>query len=590
MTKFKDGKLFSIILFLTFTLGLYAPLEIYLTNVNEFWFSIYQICWMPLLVCIVIFFILYVLGLLIKKRVIMYKIYLAIIFGLGCCSYIQANFINLDVGIMNGAEIDWTLYTYRIYKDLIVWCVSIILVIIFFLWEEVFIRIAKFTAYFLTLVQLVTLITLLGKGVIGGDFNNKNRGTFNSDYALYEVGSEENIIVFMLDMFDDNYFKRILNSEPEIADQLDGFTYFNNYTGLYSATACACTSLFTGNVFHNEMYQTDWVETQAEKRIYLDEVVDAGYDLYFYSDHSSILPDRIETKLKNNFNVTIDIKNKIQFLEKLYQLAGCKYFPDYYKTVAWMDGSEFNAFRDYQSESKLYENGNKFFRNGLEEKGSVDVRDGAMEYKFIHTTGAHFPYYINSKGEDVEKNTVDAVNCARGSLQIVQNYMEMLKEQGIYDKSSIIIMADHGFYKDGVLSNPIFLVKPENSRGTMLVNNAPVSQQDYSATTVDLIGYGNKEDYGRSAFDVSENLDRKRLFYLYYLDEYIEKKLRLIEYQAPAISNNTTLFKLTDNEYSYTGEKIQHSKYCKTCQNGESEVIENGLEIHRHEKSENYPK
>lgn len=587
--KFYDLKLLLISLFFSFTLGLYAPLEMYLTNINECWFTFSLIWWIPLLMFLTLFSFLYICGLIIRTKKL-YKIYTGILFGLSSCFYLQANFIKLDIGVMNGANIDWSLYHYRICKDLFVWIIVILCVIFCFLWKnDVFMKLAAYIAAFLSLVQLITLITLFGKEMFNGDLFRENRGYFDSDKALYEVGSEDNVIIFMLDMFDDSYFKEILKTEPNIADNLDGFTYFNNNTGLYSATSYSVLSLYTGKIFHNEMIPKQWKEVQSKKRLYLDEVVDSGYKLSFYTDHIGALPDRFSKLLVNNINTTLKISNNVEFIKLLYQLVDCKYFPDYFKTFAWMKGTEFDKLKKYISEDNPYQNDNRFFRDGLNING-VTVKEGIKEYKFIHTTGAHFPYCIDKNGLDVEEDTVGAVECARGSLQIVQDYMEDLKKQNVYNNSTIIIMADHGYYRAGVLSNPVFLVKPRNSQGKMTINNSPISQAYFAATIVDLIRHGNKNDYGISAFDVPENMQADRLFYQYYLDDFEDGRYRLIEYQADNTSNDTSLFKLTDVEYTFKGEKIQHSKYCKSCQEGGQVLYDYEVPRLVHEMGSNYPK
>lgn len=49
--------------------------------------------------------------LLIGKLPIRKNLYEALLFSAAVCFYIQGNFLNLDVGVMNGAEIDWKDYS-----------------------------------------------------------------------------------------------------------------------------------------------------------------------------------------------------------------------------------------------------------------------------------------------------------------------------------------------------------------------------------------------------------------------------------------------------------------------------------------------
>ena len=46
---------------------------------------------------------------------------------------------------------------------------------------------------------------------------------------------------------------------------------------------------------------------------------------------------------------------------------------------------------------------------------------------------------------------------AKGALYIVEEYINQLKKSGIYDKTTIIIIADHGSVN--LEQNPLFLIK-----------------------------------------------------------------------------------------------------------------------------------
>lgn len=152
---------------------------------------------------------------------------------------------------------------------------------------------------------------------------------------------------------------------------------------------------------------------------------------------------------------------------------------------------------------------------------------GGKQIKFIHITGAHYPYLIDENAQEVGPDSVSGVQCARGVLCIVKEYFDELRKNGVYDNSNIILAADYGYFWDDVLTNPLFVVKPHDSSGELILNNAPVCQAD---------------------------------------------------------------FVLTDVEYTVRGEKIQHSKYCKTCKNGiPSEGEEYDPPRIIHEKDVGYP-
>lgn len=590
MKKFLGKKpLACIILLLGFMSCIYAPYELYLTNRGEFWFQLSLFWWIPLLVGGGAMLLAVCVGMLLRGKA--FTVYEALLFAAAICIYLQGNFLNLDVGLMNGAEIEWSQYYGRFLIDALFLCAIIVIVIVTALIKNaLFEKVAMYVSLFLTAIQLASMVVLLvpviASGKAGGSVD------FASDKGLYEVGEESNIIVFILDMYDDEYFKEILVEEPDIKKELDGFTYFSNFIGSYSTTSYSLAHLSTGKYCYNESDVLTWAEDISEQRLYLDEIIDDGYHLYLYSTMTTCFPDRYESMAENYLNAPLKISNKLHFTYDLYQLVVLKYFPDFMKPFFWMSGTEFDYWKSFDSQYNPYSVDNLVFKQELENRG-ISTGADARQFKFIHLNGSHYPYEIDENAMKVEEDSVTDVQCARGVLRIVQEYLDELKKNGNYDNSAIIITADHGYYWDGVLTNPVFMVKPKGAVGELTINEAPVCQGDFAPTVLELAGLNQDHSYGESAFEIPQNSQRERYFYQYYLKERsdIGEVFRLIEYKADSRSNNPLDFKLTDVEYTVKGEKIRHSEYCKTCK-GEAERDEREYDPPRlvHQKDDKYPK
>jgi membrane-anchored protein YejM (alkaline phosphatase superfamily) len=137
--------------------------------------------------------------------------------------------------------------------------------------------------------------------------------------------------------------------------------------------------------------------------------------------------------------------------------------------------------------------------------------------------GTHSPYHLSEdlKYESRSKK-VTRTEQGIGCLKIVSEYLEQMKELGIYDSATIIITADHGQAsllnsdkdsgKPDDISSPLFLVKlPYAESETMSVCNAPVSQQELMPTIMASIGV-DKSEYGsgRCFDEIGENESRER--------------------------------------------------------------------------------
>ena len=194
----------------------------------------------------------------------------------------------------------------------------------------------------------------------------------------------------------------------------------------------------------------------------------------------------------------------------MYRLAGCKYAPNCFMPYVWMSGIEFDKIKPGFSAF------NGRYSDGMLATPAA-IGDDKKVCKIIHLRGAHFPYYINENGEDQEETNNNDVGTALGITKIVLKYIEQLKECGAYDNTSIIIRGDHGFYTSGVLSNPVFLTKAKGAHGDMNINYNPVSQANYTASFMELLGDENAERFGVPASKCNENNNGERFLSVLFI-------------------------------------------------------------------------
>ena len=140
--KWNKGKMLAelkpaIFLSLTFCfmIFIYAPLEFYINNSNEFWYDAYLL--FPfILKDFLLFFVISLIGFTVAYFIakIVYEIALYGYFACMIACYIQGNFMIKNLPPLDGTEINWTLYRTETMKSTIMWiAVAIICLIGFFL-------------------------------------------------------------------------------------------------------------------------------------------------------------------------------------------------------------------------------------------------------------------------------------------------------------------------------------------------------------------------------------------------------------------------------------------------------------------------
>ena len=126
--------------------------------------------------------------------------------------------------------------------------------------------------------------------------------------------------------------------------------------------------------------------------------------------------------------------------------------PHLLKRHFWFYSGDFNNLQGGESADVYKINDEKFYNSLLSERIEVQDKEGA--FRLYHLNGAHPPYSINEYAQEVSSDKTSMIKQAKGALYIVEEYINQLKKSGIYDKTTIIIIADHGSVN--LEQNPLF--------------------------------------------------------------------------------------------------------------------------------------
>jgi hypothetical protein len=177
------------------------------------------------------------------------------------------------------------------------------------------------------------------------------------------------------------------------------------------------------------------------------------------------------------------------------------------------------------------------FTERMAAKARADCPDPV--FKYIHFWLPHPPIRFDENLNYTKKavNRSDFKRQARGSLLLPAMLFETLKKLGIYDKTMVFVLADHGqglkakgdaadlgsdaasdiswnLTETQAYALPLFLVKPFAATGELQVSDAPVSLSDVAKTIVSELGL-DADIPGTSVFDIAESDIRQRRFMSY---------------------------------------------------------------------------
>ena len=549
--------------FALFTPLIVAPLEVVGGSAGSLVFTLADVWWVPILPvtggAVVLALVLSAL----RGRA--FALALGVVFAFGLCFYVQALVLNYGMPIADGGTIVWADHMVMQVVSSAVWSAIIVGCILFTLHHAKRAQgIACIASAFLLVVQFIGVLSLFiappppsedtgGMDVLNADLLQKTEIVMTED-QLYTVSAKNNVIVFVLDTYDTAYLKRILRDfNADVLDGFDGFTNYENCTGTMIPTRFAIPQMLTGEMpVYGENFSTYKYERYARSS-FLSDIYDANYSIGLYTDSLTIghLPEAeqrsITDKTVNMHKMAVETMDYTGVLEALWYMG-------MYRDVLWPLKWHFWYYTDeinnmivrydpeaspeetiYVIDDVRYYNRLCNIQLSLED----DSYDGA--FRFIHLLGAHYPFSYDEQVNYLGTDQSNVFRQAQGALYIVKEYCNQLKRLGVYENTTIIVTADHGYWTltmDPIeeTSTPIMFVKPAQSAALdalpMVTDEKPVSQGDLQATILDAMGleYGEYATHEYQGFSMFDDIDPNRVRLYLTTDSEGLQEMRFREY------------------------------------------------------------
>ena len=527
----------SISLFICFMIFIFAPLEIYLAQKEEFYFGGSDVVPFAILFFVASFvaslLALFVIGCISLKVA---QIIAALVAFVGFALYIQGNYILADYGTLNGNPIDWSMYRVEglISNGLFLVLIVLGIVLVRKVPLQKLLSALSGIAICIVLVQMVTLVTLF----IQKDGLDKEPIYYTTTKNEFNYSKEKNVIVLLLDNFDSAVFSEVLqeDSDNEYAGILEDFTYYPDTLGMYSATDFAIPQILTGEKYKNDIPYGEYVDASFESSPFLNELYEEDWDCGIYSTQLMPVLEN-EDMIENVEKVQLTVSSHRRLAEYMYKFVGFRYLPQCIKEYCWFypdDMKEMMRIKDA--------NGRRIFdwnnRNFYEDLDAVEVNKDKNAFHFYHLEGTHSPFTMD---EDLNytKETTSIQEEAKAMLKLMDSYFAKLKEMGIYDDAAIIVMADHGFHE--YHQNPIFMIKGMQEQHAFTVSDKKLSYDDIQSVLK------NVKD-GQSADEAVLDRDNGERIFYFYNDSHLKEDSYsedIVEYTTFGNAKDATALKET---------------------------------------------
>lgn len=499
----------AIAIFLTYTLFFYGPLGLYLSNTDEFWFRLVDVLIIVSIISFCVTLVIILLGFIVPKK--LEGIYELMLFCFALGIYFQGTFLksSFGTGVLDGKEINWIDYKEDIIISLLVWLACIALSVVIYLKTRKNHKLRKKIYFLLSMFFISIQIPAMIIQLLSYHESAQSELTITSD-GMLEFAEKENIIIYLMDEMDNQYFNDYMSRNPTFFDNYEGFVNYDNALASGARTLVAVPSMLTGTPYLREETYSDYTKKIWNEQNVLSELNRANYDVRVFSENNFF--SSATCKYVKNFYPAKQVVGSYSILaKKLYKLTAYRFSPTLIKQRFWITTEEFeeakeeaNAF-PVGSDDKFY---NSLLNSGISVNKELD-----KSFRFYLLRGAHDPYNLISNVQ-VDKKNATLESQVDASFVILDEFLKQLKECDLYDNSTIIVASDHGDLDKA--QQVTFLFKAPNTHNEFTTNHAAVSMFDIPVYIYDYLGnnqLASKQKYGELFTKILSDEVRERHFF-----------------------------------------------------------------------------
>lgn len=522
-------------------LFLLMPITVYVGNFEEFSAPLAQLLALLVGIWLLVALIPAFVGLLLTASG--NRRFVVVLAGLVLLLWLQGNVLVWNYGVLDGRRIDWSVDAWRGWLDGASW---LFVLIVAALAGPKLGKALVVGACLVTVMVGASCLIMVYQHSAEIDGHKSHAGE-DALREFYRFSSSRNVLHIVADGVQADIFADILaagSRGQRIVDAMDGFVVFRNNTGAFPYTHMAVPVILGGKIYENETTIDAFLDDAVGKNgpTILNAAAAAGYEV-----DAALSPGLEQLYARgaatNVYSLRSDLHASarditLQDSSTVFDIGVFRMTPHFLKryvyndqrwlTQQWLSRSEYMGLLSFAHR--------KFLR---EMADRITADRNAPVYKIMHFMASHNPMATTEdcrySGATLPTTRETVTSQTRCALLDIVALFDRMKELGIYDSTTIVLMADHGAWLEprGVkpkkmadgsvlgmpphvmgLSIPMFAVKPPNSQGPLRVSLAPSWIVDAAQTIASMAGIEG-EFPGRNALELAQDEKRVRKFYYY---------------------------------------------------------------------------
>lgn len=525
----------------SFMLYIYEPILIFSTNFNDFWFD-----FKTMMGVIPIYFALLFGGLSIgytalyfinkafSKKMQIYKVILIISYILFMFVYIQGNYLAGDLPTLDGTTINWETYTTQNIISIIVLAILIIVQVITII-KLKYEKVAKANNYITIAIFIMLLTSLVSVLFTPGLYKEKivaNSTTRNINNA----STDKNFFIFLVDAVDSTEFASVVKESEQYKSTFEDFTYYPDTVSAYLYTRDSIPFIFSGEWNENQTEFAEYYNDAFNNSKLIKELNEQDYQKNFY-EYQIQASSR---KLEDFANIDIYNKdvNKTSFLKQLTKYVLFKYLPYELKQYSHIETMNFEYTKVVEETEQF--NWSNDIAYHLIKNNEIEKIDN-KHFQFLHIEGGHVPFDYDENVNKIPEEQGTYRLKLKATLNIIDAFINRLKQNNVYDNSAIIVMADHGYWASTGRQNPILYIKGINEHHEMITSEIPVSYEDLVPAYLQLLN-------GDTSDKLFQNLEPNRV--RRFIENAFEGEDHMIEYEVRGKAWDSSAIVETGREFN----------------------------------------
>lgn len=301
-----------------------------------------------------------------------------------------------------------------------------------------------------------------------------------------------NVILLVPDSVPANVAADALAADPTLAEKFSGFTAYRNNVGMSHCTSRGVPGLMTGKYYLDEIcdraeYQMSAVGPDSCLQAFKDhgDAIFCTFDFLSFGYTTGAVAPEMRPATEGLSPAVCRASKGIPYLSVLdvvefrlvpFAAKGRLLFSKLHRSKA----SRKNARESYSSEFVLYPR-----------LAAAPVADDPRQmFCKFHTNGAHMPILFDADGHPAPglRDDGETLRFAVSNVLVgLSRLFDAWREKGVYDKSFIVIAADHGSplapHREGAhpKASAALWVKPDGATGPVAVSDLPTGHAKVAA-------------------------------------------------------------------------------------------------------------